>query len=231
MNIGILGTGTVGQTLATALVAKGNRVMIGTRKVADALAKPGNNAMGLPSFGDWHRRSPDVQLGTFADAAAFGVVLINATSGVASVAALKAAGVANLGDKLLLDVANPLDFSKGMPPTLSIVNDDSLGETIQRQFPNLKVVKTLNTLAAALMVNPAALAGEHHVFVSGNDEPANAAAKTFLTEQFGWKPASIIDLGDITTARGSEQLLPVWIRLWGALQTPMFNFAIVKQAL
>lgn len=115
-----------------------------------------------------------------------------------------------------------------MPPTLFIVNDDSLSEAIQRQFPNVKVVKTLNTMTASIMVNPAVLAGEHHVFVSGNDADAKATARTFLTEQFGWKPASIIDLGDITTARGSEQLLPIWIRLWGALQTPMFNFAIVR---
>lgn len=228
MKIGILGTGMVGQTFATTLLAKGNEVMMGTRDVAKALAKPGNPAMGTPAFTDWHAANPGVQLGTFADVAAFGEVLINVTSGGGSLAALDAAGADNLGNKVLLDVANPLDFSKGMPPTLSIVNDDSLGETIQRQFPNLKVVKTLNTMTASIMVNPAALAGEHHVFVSGNDTDAKVTARTFLTEQFGWKPASIIDLGDITTARGSEQLLPIWVRLWGALQTPMFNFAIVR---
>lgn len=228
MKIGILGTGMVGQTFATTLLAKGNEVMMGTREVAKALAKPGNPNMGTPAFADWHAADPGVQLGTFADAATFGEVLINVTSGGGSLAALDAAGVYNLGNKVLLDVANPLDFSKGMPPTLSIVNDDSLGETIQRQFPNLRVVKTLNTMTASIMVNPAALAGEHHVFVSGNDADAKGTARTFLTEQFGWKPASIIDLGDITTARGSEQLLPIWIRLMGALQTPMFNFAIVR---
>jgi 8-hydroxy-5-deazaflavin:NADPH oxidoreductase len=228
MKIGILGTGMVGQTFATTLLAKGNEVMMGTRNVATALAKPGNPAMGTPAFADWHASNPGVQLATFAEAAAFGEVLINVTSGGASLAALNAAGADNLGHKVLLDVSNPLDFSKGMPPTLSIVNDDSLGEAIQRHFPDLKVVKTLNTMTASIMVNPAAIDGEHNVFVSGNDAGAKTTTRAFLTEQFGWKPTSIIDLGDITTARGAEQLLPIWIRLWGALQTPMFNFAIVR---
>ncbi|RIV23538.1 NADP oxidoreductase [Fibrisoma montanum] len=228
MTIGILGTGMVGQTLATSLLAKGNQVMIGTRNVADTLAKPGNPAMGTQSFSDWHQNNAGVQIGTFAEAAAFGEILINATSGMGSMDALASAGVDNLGDKVLIDIANPLDFSKGMPPTLSVVNDDSLGEVIQREFPRLNVVKTLNTMTAALMVNPAAVSGQHNVFVSGNDADAKEQVKTFLTEQFGWAPGSIIDMGDITTARGTEQLLPIWIRLYGVLQTPMFNFAIVR---
>ena len=228
MNIGILGTGMVAQTIATTLLAKGHTLKLGTRNVADTLAKPGNVNTGSPSFADWISSHPGIELSTFADAAAFGELLINVTSGGASMAALEAAGAINLGHKVLLDVANPLDFSKGMPPTLSIVNDDSLGETIQRRFPDLRVVKTLNTMTAAIMVNPGTVPGVHHVFVSGNDPAAKATASAFLTGQFGWPPASIIDLGDITTARGSEQLLPIWIRLWGALQTPMFNFAIVR---
>ncbi|CCH53352.1 Metalloreductase STEAP3 [Fibrisoma limi BUZ 3] len=228
MTIGILGTGMVGQILATALFARGNQVMMGTRNVADTLAKPGNAGRGMASFSDWHQKNSGIQVGTFAEAAAFGEILINATSGMASLAALEAAGVDNLGDKVLIDISNPLDFSKGMPPTLSVVNDDSLGEVLQRQFPRVKVVKTLNTMTAALMVNPAAVPGRHNVFVSGNDVDAKATVKTFLTDQFGWTPDSIIDMGDITTARGTEQLLPIWIRLYGVLQTPMFNFAIVK---
>lgn len=228
MNIAILGTGIVGQTFAATLSAKGHSVMMGTRHVADARTKPGNPAMGLLPFGEWHQQHSTVQLGTFAEAAAFGEILFNVTAGGGSVEALEAAGEANLDGKVLLDIANPLDFSKGFPPTLSIVNDDSLGETLQRRFPAVKVVKTLNTMAAALMVNPVLIPGEHHVFVSGNDAGAKATVSTFLTEQFGWKPSQIIDLGDITTARGSEQLLPIWVRLYGALQTPMFNFAIVR---
>lgn len=228
MNIAILGTGMVGQTLATALSAKGQTVLLGTRDVAATLAKPGNPRTNSPAFADWHAANPAVRLGTFAEAAAFGEIVINATSGQASLNALDEAGADNLSGKVLIDLANPLDFSKGMPPKLSIVNDDSLGETIQRRFPAARVVKTLNTMTAAVMVNPAAVPGDHTVFVSGNDAPAKATVRTFLTEQFGWKPANILDLGDISTARGSEQLLPIWIRLWGALQTPMFNFAVVR---
>lgn len=228
MNLAILGTGLVGQTLATALSAKGQTVMLGTRDVAATLTKPGNTQMNTPPFADWQAANSAVRLGTFAEAAAFGEMIINATSGQASLAALAEAGAENLNGKVLIDLANPLDFSKGMPPTLSIVNDDSLGETIQRQFPNAKVVKTLNTMTALVMVNPAAVPGDHTVFVSGNDASAKADVAQFLTGQFGWKAGNILDLGDITTARGAEQLLPIWVRLWGALQTPMFNFAIVR---
>ena len=136
-------------------------------------------------------------------------------------------GAKHLDGKILIDVANPLDFSRGMPPSLTVCNTDSLGEQIQRAFPAVKVVKTLNTTNAFVMVDPAQVAGgDHTLFVSGND----AAAKTRVTELlegwFGWK--QVIDLGDITTARGTEMLLPIWIRLMGALKTPMFNFKIVR---
>jgi predicted dinucleotide-binding enzyme len=127
---------------------------------------------------------------------------------------------------VLIDIANPLDFSKGMPPTLSVCNTDSLGEQIQRAFPQVKVVKTLNTMNANLMVNPALLSGDHDVFVSGNDPAAKAQVTNFLKQQFGWK--SVIDLGDITTARGVEMTLPIWLNLFGVLQTPLFNFKIVR---
>ncbi len=227
MKIGILGTGIVGQTFATALLAKGHQVMIGTRDVAASLASTEKNAMGMPPFADWHRANAAVQLGTFAEVAGFGDLLLNATAGGGSIAALQAAGADQLGNKILLDIANPLDFSKGMPPTLSIINDNSLGETIQQAFPNLRVVKTLNTMTAFVMVHPEAIPGDHTVFVCGNDAEAKAHAKTFLQEQFGWKYSNIIDLGDISQSRGTEQLLALWIRLYGALQTPMFNFHVV----
>jgi 8-hydroxy-5-deazaflavin:NADPH oxidoreductase len=144
-----------------------------------------------------------------------------------SIEALKMAGEANLNDKILIDISNPLDFSKGMPPTLTVCNTDSLAEQIQATFPQLKVVKTLNTLTADLMVNPAKVAnGDHDIFVSGNDAQAKATITEFLKREFGWK--NVIDLGDISTARGTEMLLPVWLRLYGALQTPYFNFKIVR---
>jgi hypothetical protein len=137
------------------------------------------------------------------------------------------AGEANLNGKVLIDIANPLDFSQGMPPTLTVCNTDSLGEQIQRAYPNVKVVKTLNTVNAFLMVNPGQLANaDHTMFVCGNDAAAKAQVTEWLKGWFGWK--DVIDLGDITNARGTEMLLPIWVRLWGALQSPMFNFKIVK---
>ncbi|NTU64818.1 MAG: NADP oxidoreductase, partial [Chloroflexi bacterium] len=133
---------------------------------------------------------------------------------------------ANLNGKTLIDISNPLDFSKGMPPTLFVKDSDSLAEQIQRAFPKVNVVKTLNTMTASVMVNPGQLAGgDHTVFVSGNDAGAKAQVAELL-KGFGWR--DIIDVGDITTARGTEMLLPIWIRLMGALQTPFFNFKIVK---
>jgi predicted dinucleotide-binding enzyme len=153
-------------------------------------------------------------------------LIVNATAGAVSLEALEQAGEDNLSGKVLIDISNPLDFSKGMPPTLSVVNTDSLGEQIQRRFPEAKVVKTLHTMNAYLMVDPAQLAGgDHSVFVSGDDPEAKAAV-TDLLRSFGW--TDIIDLGDITTARGTEMMLPVWLRLFGALQKPVFNFKIVR---
>jgi predicted dinucleotide-binding enzyme len=140
---------------------------------------------------------------------------------------LRAAGEDALAGKILVDVTNPLDFSKGMPPSLFVSNTDSLGEQIQRALPRTKVVKSLNTLGAPLMVDPGQLAGgAHSVFVSGDDADAKRAVTRLLTEEFGH--TDVIDLGDITTARGTEMLLPIWLRLWGALKTPMFNFRVVR---
>jgi hypothetical protein len=136
------------------------------------------------------------------------------------------AGPANLKDKILIDIANPLDFSKGMPPTLAICNTDSLGEQIQRAFPEVKVVKTLNTMNCDIMVNPSRVPGEHDVFICGNDAEAKTIATQILKDWFGWK--SVIDLGDITSARGTEMLMPIWIRLWGVFGHANFNFRIVK---
>lgn len=225
MHIGILGTGMVGQTLAARLVAHGHAVLIGTRDVAATLARTTPDQMGNPPFSVWHKQNTQVQLGTLAQAAAFGEIIFNCTTGAGSLSALQAAGEKNLNGKILIDLANPLDFSRGMPPALSVCNTDSLGEQIQRAFPRVKVVKTLNTLTAAVMLNPGLVPGEHDVFVSGNDAQAKVQV-TNLLKQFGWK--NVIDLGDITTARGTEMVLPLWITLMGVNKTPMFNFHIVK---
>lgn len=215
MNIGILGTGSVGQTLATKLVSLGHQVMLGARD-----AKNEKAATWVKSAGK------GASQGTFTDAAAFGDIIFNCTSGVGTLAALQQAGSKNFDGKLVVDVANPLDFSKGMPPTLSVCNTDSLGEQVQRALPKAKVVKALNTVNALLMVEPSRLPGEHALFICGNDAGAKAQVTDILKKWFGWK--SIIDVGDITAARGTEMLLALWIRLMGAYKSAEFNFNIVR---
>jgi len=200
MKIGILGTGVVGTTLATGFAKAGHEVKLGARTAGGGKV-------------------------TFAEAAGFGEIVFNCVGGEHALAALKAAGAKNLDGKTLVDVANPLDFSKGMPPSLSIVNTDSLGEQLQRAFPNAKVVKALNTLNTSVMLNPGLLKGETDLLICGNDAGAKDQVRKLL-ESFGWK--SIIDLGDITNARGTEMWLALWIRLMGALGTPQFNLKIVR---
>lgn len=226
MKIGVFGTGVVGQTIAEKLDSLGHEVMLGTREVKKSLAKEEKDGYGRPPLKEWIAQHPGVKLGTYAEAAAHGQLLVNATNGAGSLEAMKLAGEQNLNGKVMLDIANPLDFSKGMPPTLFICNTDSLAEQIQRAFPQLKVVKGLNTLNAYLMVAPRILPGEHNIFLSGNDAGAKYEVRGIL-RSFGWGDNEMIDLGDITNARGTEQLLPIWVRLYGALQSPMFNFKIV----
>ena len=148
------------------------------------------------------------------------------TAGAGTLEALHAAGAANLAGKVVIDVTNPLDFSKGFPPRLSICNDDSLGEQIQRAFPSARVVKSLNTVTCSVMVDAARLPGEHVMFVAGNDAAAKAEVTALLRDGFGWR--TVIDLGDIGQARGTEMYLPLWVRLYGALGTAEFNLAIVR---
>ena len=214
MKIGVFGTGTVGQTIATKLVELGHDVKLGSRTA--------NNEKGLA----WAKPlAPRASTGTFADSAAFGEVLFNCTSGQGSLDALRAAGASNMKGKVLVDLANPLDFSKGMPPTLFVFNDDSLAERIQREFPDTHVIKTLNTVNADVMVNPGLVPGDHDVFVSGNDAAAKARV-TEVLQSFGWR--SVVDLGDITTARGTESYLLFWLRLWGAFGTGHLNVKVVR---
>lgn len=214
MNIAILGTGMVGNAIGTKLIQLGHKVMMGSRTSNNGKAEEWTKQNGENSF---H--------GTFAEAAKFGEIVFNCTAGFSSIEALKQAGAENLNGKILIDISNPLDFSKGMPPTLWVCNTDSLGEQIQRAFPEVKVVKTLNTVNCNIMVNPGMLSEATDIFVNGNDKEAKEKVKDILMNWFGWK--RVIDLGDITTARGTEMILPAWIRLWGVLGTPNFNFRIV----
>ena len=227
MNIGILGTGVVGQTLAAALAEKGHAVTIGTRDPAETMARETAKPPARLAYRDWQRANPKVRLATFAEAVRSADVAINATSGVGAMAALGEARADVLGERILIDASNPLDFSRGMPPTLSVCNTDSLGEQIQRAFPRVRVVKGLNTITASLMVDPGAVnGGDHTLFICGNDADAKSTVKRWLGEWFGWR--DFVDLGDITAARGMEMYLPIWLRTWGALGSPMFNVKIVR---
>lgn len=228
MNYGVFGTGSVGRAIAAKLASIGHSVMIGTRNVEETKKKNQPDAMGTPPFPEWHKNNASVKLGTFAEAAAFGEILANATSGYGSVPALELAGEKNLNGKILVDISNPLDFSKGFPPSLFVSGTDSLAEQIQRKFPGVKVVKALNTVSNPVMVNPAAVnGGDHTLPICGNDDAAKAAVVSLL-ESFGWKKENILDLGDITGARGIEAWLLLWVRLYGKFQTPMFQMKIVK---
>jgi len=227
MRVGVLGTGMVGRAIAAKLSELDHEVLVGTRDPAATLARAEPDGYGNPPFRAWQAEHAGVRLASFADAAAHGELVVNATAGAASLEALRLAGESNLDGKVLVDTANALDFSQGMPPSLSVANTDSLGERIQRAFPAARVVKTLNTVNALVMVNPGQVGdGGHSVFVCGDDPEAKAPVTGLLTEGFGWR--DVIDLGDITAARGAEMLLPLWLRLMGTLQTPMFNFQVVR---
>jgi len=215
VKLGILGTGMVGNAIGTKLIQLGHEVKMGSRTPSNEKAAEWVKANG-----------PKASQGTFADAAAFGEIVFNCTACTASIEALKQAGERNLQSKILIDISNPLDFSQGMPPTLTICNTDSVGEQIQRAFPNVKVVKTLNTVNCNVMVNPILVPGDHDVFMSGNDAAAKSKVREVLTQWFGWK--SVIDLGDISTARGTEMYLPLWVRLYALFQKPNFNIKVVK---
>ncbi len=216
MKIGILGTGIVATTIGSKLIGLGYQVMLGSRTNDNVKALEWKNAAG-----------ENASQGTFADAARFGEILFNCTMGVASIDAISAADKQDTKGKILIDVSNPLDFSKGMPPSLTVCNTDSLGEQIQAHFPDMKVVKTLNTMACNLMVDPRILSKDHSVFICGNDAGAKSKVKELLNS-FGWKENEILDLGDISSARGTEMYLPLWLRMWGALRDGAFNISVVK---
>jgi 8-hydroxy-5-deazaflavin:NADPH oxidoreductase len=217
MKIGILGTGMVGKAHATKLIELGHEVKMGSRTANNEKASEWVKANGEKA-----------SHGTFTDAAKFGEILFNCTKGEFSIDALKMAGAENLKGKVLIEIGNALDFSKGMPPTLvpSYCNTTSLGEEIQKAFPDVKVVKTCNTTNALIQVNPGLLKGDHDIFLSGDDNDAKAKVKEILNS-YGWK--SPIDLGGIVTSRGVEMMMPVWLQLWGVYKNANFNYKIVTQ--
>jgi predicted dinucleotide-binding enzyme len=215
-NFGVLGTGVVGQTISSRLIALGYHVRMGARQAGNEKAAAWVKAAGASA-----------SEGTYADAANFGSVIFNCTSGSGTLAALGAAKADNLRDKILVDISNPLDFSKGMPPSLFTPTGDSLAEQIQRAYPSTRVVKALNTITASVMVEPTRVGGgEHDVFVCGNDAAAKAQVAALLRDGFGWK--TVHDFGDITGARALEGYVLFWVRAWATLGTAEFNLRLVR---
>jgi len=216
MKIAVLGTGMVGNAIATKLVDIGHQVMMGSRTAYSDAGQEWLRSVGSKA-----------RIGTFADAAAFGEIVIDCTNGANSLAALRQAGAANLRGKILIQVGNPLD-NKGMPPSLTLCNTDSLGEQVQREFPDVRVVKALNTVNCDVMVEPSRVPGDHDLYICGNDAAAKREITGRLSEWFGWESGNIIDLGDITSSRGTEMFLALWVRLWGVLGTPHFNIHVIR---
>jgi len=216
MKIGVLGTGMVGGAIAGKLVALGHEVIMGSREAGNEKARAWMGDAGAGA-----------SEGSFTEAAAFGELVVNCTAGAHSLEALEQAGRANLAGKVLIDVANPLDLSGGMPPTLTVANTDSLGERIQRALPDTKVVKALNTMNCEVMVDPAKVPGDHDVFLCGEDAEAKRQV-TELLQSLGWRADRILDLGGISSARGTEMYVALWLRLWGALGTGHFNIGVVR---
>ncbi len=229
MKIAILGTGMVGQSLAPTLAKKGHQVVIGTRDVKKTLANMEPHPFGMPSFGQWHKGHSEIPVATFKQAIADSELLINATNGFSIIDILKDVPSASFDNKVMIDLANSLDFSKGMPPRVGVTDKPgvSIGETIQATFPKLRVVKSLNTLTSSAMLNPSVVTGgDSTLFMSGNDAAAKATVLELL-QSFGWK--DVIDLGDISNAGATELMMPIWLRVWGKLgQSTVFNFKIVR---
>jgi 8-hydroxy-5-deazaflavin:NADPH oxidoreductase len=217
MKIGVLGTGMVGEAIASKLVSLDHEVRMGSRQAGNekAVAWAAEAGQGASE-------------GSFADAAALGEIVFNCTAGSASLQVLDAAGAENLAGKVLVDVANPLDFSQGRPPTLTVCNTESLGESIQRRFPDARVVKALNTVNASVMVTPDQVPGDHVLPICGAEDAKPQVIE--LLVGFGWPQERIVDLGDISGARGMEMYLPLWLGFMNSLGTATFNIAIATGA-
>lgn len=220
MNIGVLGTGVVGETIATALTEKGHNVRMGSRSATNEKAAA------------WVKKSNNhATQGDFNDAAAFGNIVFLCLNGAHALDAVNAVDADSINGKIVIDVTNPLDFSKGMPPGLlkEYSGGTSLGEEIQKALPGAKVVKTFNTVNCNVMVNPKLVNnGDHTLFICGNDADAKNKVKHFLVDTFGWKPENLLDLGEIQSARGTEAYVPFWVMMMQATGSPMFNIKVVK---
>ena len=220
MKIGVLGTGVVGEAIASALVTNGHQVMLGSRVADNEKAKNWVRKTGLNAF-----------QGTFDDAAAFGELFFICLNGEHALTVVRSLKQENVRHKIVIDTTNPLDFKKGLPPRLieGLSNKTSLGQEIQKSLPDAYVVKTLNTINYKLMVDARIVNnGDHNLFVSGNSADAKNKVKQLLADNFYWRPENIIDLGGIETAMTVEEIVPFWVSVWQNLGTPLFNFKIVQ---
>jgi 8-hydroxy-5-deazaflavin:NADPH oxidoreductase len=218
MKIGILGTGMVGNALGTKLVRTGHEVTMGSRSAGNEAAQKWAISLGERAH-----------FASFRDAASFGETVINCTGGAHSMEALEMVGAEPLRNKILVDVSNPLQQDKDGSMILTFCNTDSLGEQIQKAFPWTRVVKALNTVNCEIMIEPSRVPGDHNLFICGNDAAAKKKIVEYLSDWFGWKPENIIDLGDITASRGTEMMMPLWMRLFqGVIGHPYFNYQIVR---
>ena len=194
MKVGVLGSGSVGQTLAAGFAKHGHEVMIGTRE-KDKLEK-------------WSRENPKVRVGDFRETAAFAELIVLAVKGNVGAEALRAAGVQNLSRKTVIDVTNPIADA---PPTNGVLKfftnlDESSMEQLQRQFADARFVKAFNSVGAPRMVNPSYEAGKPTMFICGNDDAAKKAV-TQILDQFGWETE---DMGKAEAARAIEPLCMLW---------------------
>jgi predicted dinucleotide-binding enzyme len=219
MKIGVLGTGSVGTAIAAALVAKGHNVVLGSRTAGSEKAK-----QWLTSV------SGNAAEGTFADAAAHGEMVFLCLNGAYALEVIRGIDAQSLSGKIVVDVTNPLDFSKGMPPAiLEDYHIRSLGEQIQAAVPEALVVKALNTINYKVMVDPRIVGGgDHHIFLCGNSEEAKKGVQEFLVQNFHWNAESLVDLGDIRVARTTEAIVPFWVMVMQEMKTPVFNFRVVQ---
>jgi predicted dinucleotide-binding enzyme len=218
MKIGILGTGMVGNALGTKLVQIGNEVMMGSRKANNETAQKWAASLGERA-----------KSATFRDAAVFGEIVINCTGGAHSMEALETVGPEPLRAKILIDISNPLQQASDGSMVMAFCNTDSLGERIQKAFPQTRVVKALNTVNCEVMIEPSRVPGDHNLFIAGNDAMAKKEVINHLNAWFGWKPENIVDLGDITAARGTEMMMALWMRLFqGVIGHPHFNYQIIR---
>jgi 8-hydroxy-5-deazaflavin:NADPH oxidoreductase len=213
MKIGLVGTGNVAKILGAKLTGLGHEVTLGSRDPENSAAR------------EWAAQN-GVALTTVPLAAAGAELVVNTAPGVGSLEALTLAGAENLSGKVVVDVSNGVRTHNG---AAAVVTPDggSIAEQLQAAFPEARIVKTLNTMAGQVMVDPGRIPGHHVVFLSGNDAAAKEEVAGLLKD-FGWSEEQILDLGDVTSARATEAALLLFIRLYTAFQTPEFNFSFAR---